>query len=411
LPPESGVGADHAPTVVDSAVAIIVVAAGSGTRLAQSAPKAFVEVAGRSILAHSLQPIFSLEHPAQLIVVAPSELVARARQIAVGVAGAASAYVTVVAGGGTRQESVAAGLAVLAPGVRTVLVHDAARAFTPTRQFARVVAAVESSGAGVVPGLPVTDTIKRTDAGADGQTLIAETVDRSQLAAVQTPQGFPAAELVAAYAAATEDYTDDAALFSAAGHEVALVTGDADAFKITTPWDLRRAEALVAPAATDSSPSDLRSGLGIDVHAFDDASPLWLGGLYWPGERGLSGHSDGDVVAHAVCDALLSAAGLGDIGSRFGTADPRFADAHGDVFLSATVAMLADAGYRPQNVSVQVVGNSPRIGPRRAEIEARLGTLVAAPVSISATTSDFLGFTGRGEGIAVIATALVQRVP
>ena len=396
---------------MESTVAVIVVAAGSGTRLAQSAPKAFVEVAGRSILAHSLQPVFSLETPAQLIVVAPSELVSRARQIAVGVAGPASGFVSVVAGGATRQQSVAAGLAVLAPSVRTVLVHDAARAFTPTRQFARVVSAVESSGAGVVPGLPVTDTIKRTDVGPDGETLVAETVDRSQLSAVQTPQGFPAAELVAAYAAATQDYTDDAALFAAAGHRVTLVTGDADAFKITTPWDLRRAETLAGPSVADSSPSDLRSGLGIDVHAFDDASPLWLGGLYWPGERGLSGHSDGDVVAHAVCDALLSAAGLGDIGSRFGTADPRFTDAHGDVFLSATVAMLADAGYRPQNVSVQVVGNSPRIGPRRAEIEARLGTLVAAPVSISATTSDFLGFTGRGEGIAVIATALVQRVP
>jgi len=388
-----------------------VVAAGSGTRLAQSSPKAFVEVAGRSILSHSLHPVFSLEHPAQLIVVAPAELVARARQIAVGVAGAASGFVSVVAGGSTRQESVAAGLAQLAPSVRTVLVHDAARAFTPTTQFARVIAAVERGGAGVVPGLPVTDTIKRTDVGAGGETLVAETVDRSHLAAVQTPQGFPAAELVAAYASATEDYTDDAALFAAAGYDVTLVTGDADAFKITTPWDLRRAEALAAPAVSESSPSDLRSGLGIDVHAFDDASPLWLGGLYWPGERGLSGHSDGDVVAHAVCDAMLSAAGLGDIGSRFGTADPRFADAHGDVFLTATVALLADAGYRTQNVSVQVVGNSPRIGPRRAEIEARLGTLVAAPVSISATTSDFLGFTGRGEGIAVIATALVQRVP
>ncbi|MBK4348236.1 2-C-methyl-D-erythritol 4-phosphate cytidylyltransferase [Lacisediminihabitans changchengi] len=407
LPPEGGVG-----DVPDSpSVAIIVVAAGSGTRLAQSSPKAFVEVAGRSILAHSLQAVFGLSEPAQVIVVAPAELVTRARQIARGVAGVASAYVTVVAGGSTRQESVAAGLAALATSVQIVLVHDAARAFTPTEQFERVIAAVRSSDAGVVPGLPVTDTIKRTDAAPDGQTLVAETVDRSQLAAVQTPQGFPAADLVAAYAAATEDFTDDAAVFAAANHPVTLVIGDADAFKITTPWDLRRAEVLAAPTVTSTSVGDLRSGLGIDVHAFDDASPLWLGGVYWPGERGLSGHSDGDVVAHAVCDALLSAAGLGDIGSRFGTADPRFANAHGDVFLTSTVAMLADAGYQTQNVSVQVVGNSPRIGPRRAEIEARLSTLVAAPVSISATTSDFLGFTGRGEGIAVIATALVQRVP
>jgi 2-C-methyl-D-erythritol 4-phosphate cytidylyltransferase/2-C-methyl-D-erythritol 2,4-cyclodiphosphate synthase len=154
--------------------------------------------------------------------------------------------------------------------------------------------------------------------------------------------------------------------------------------------------------------SSHRTGVGIDVHAYDAAEPLWLGGLYWPDEVGLSGHSDGDAMCHAICDALLSAAGLGDIGGRFGTDDPRFAGAHGDVFIAETVALVRGAGYVIGNVSVQLVAKHPRLGERRTELESTLTALVGAPVSVSATTSDGLGFTGRGEGVAVIATALVH---
>jgi 2-C-methyl-D-erythritol 4-phosphate cytidylyltransferase/2-C-methyl-D-erythritol 2,4-cyclodiphosphate synthase len=344
-----------------------------------------------SIVEHSLRAIFSLADEVQVIVVAPSTHLDP-------IDGA-----IVVSGGATRQQSVAAGLAVLHDSIQTVLVHDAARAFTPTEQFDRVIRAVESTGGGVIPGLAVTDTIKRVDADRAG-----ETIDRSELVAVQTPQGFPRALLVAAYAAATEEYTDDAALFAAAGHPVTVVAGDPEAFKITTPWDLRRAELLVGEVSA-SSTSAVRVGTGIDVHAYDDTSELWLGGLHWPGERGLAGHSDGDVLCHAICDALLSAAGLGDIGSRFGTADPRFENAHGEVFVSATVELLRAAGYVVSNVSAQVIAVSPKIGPRRDEVQSLLSAWVGAPVSVSATTSDGLGFTGRGDGIAVIATALVER--
>ena len=380
-------------------VGIIVVAAGSGSRLGYPDPKAFVAVAGRPILWHALEGVFGSAETAQVVVVAPAEWIETARLLASEVAGAAHESVTVVVGSDSRQGSVAAGLAALAPGIRIVLVHDAARSFTPSTQFDAVVAAVRQTGAGVIPGLAVADTIKRVDDG-----LAIATVDRSELVAVQTPQGFPRELLAAAYADASADHTDDAALFSAAGHDVRVIDGDALAFKITTAWDLRRAESL---RAVTESAADTRTGLGIDVHAFEVASPLWLGGVFWPGEVGLAGHSDGDAVSHAICDALLSAAGLGDLGSNFGTADPRFTDAHGEVFLTATVELVVAAGFTIGNVSVQVVANHPKIGTRRAEIEERLGSLVGAPVSIAATTSDGLGFTGRGEGVSAIATCLL----
>ncbi|HEY8914392.1 2-C-methyl-D-erythritol 4-phosphate cytidylyltransferase [Lacisediminihabitans sp.] len=386
-------------------VGVIVVAAGSGSRLGQPEPKAFVDLLGRPILEHALLPVFGLSTAAQVVVVAPAAQLGEARSMALEVAGVAADYVTVVAGGQTRQASVAAGIAVLDPGIRIVLVHDAARAFTPTHLFETVIAAVEGSGSGVIPGLPVADTIKRT---VDG--LAVSTVDRSELVAVQTPQGFPRQPLADAYATATAEHTDDAALYAAAGHPVIVVPGDPLAFKITTPWDLRRAEAL-ASSAPDVAPGATRTGVGIDVHAFDESSELWLGGLHWPGEVGLAGHSDGDALSHAICDALLSAAGLGDLGERFGTADERFENAHGAVFIAETVRLVSEAGYAIGNVAAQVVANRPKLAARRDELQRNLSSLVGAPVSVTATTSDGLGFTGRGEGVAVIATALLRLLP
>ena len=378
-------------------VAVIVVAAGSGTRLGAGLPKAFVDVAGRSLLEHALAAV---PEAAQLVIVAPESHLAESRALA--------PRAVVVAGGDTRQASVAAGLAVVDAGIRTVLVHDAARAFTPAEVFERVIAAVASTGGGVIPVLPVIDTIKRVDGAS-----VLETIDRSALVQVQTPQGFPREALDAAYRAATAEHTDDASLFAAAGGVVTSVAGDARSHKITTPADLRRAELEVgvpdSEGVSTGSTTGFRTGVGIDVHAYDAAEPLWLGGLYWPDEVGLSGHSDGDAMCHAICDALLSAAGLGDIGSRFGTSDPRFAGAHGDVFLTETVAVVTGAGYSISNVSVQLVANTPRLGERRSEIEAHLTQVVGAPVSVAATTSDGLGFTGKGEGVACVATALVQR--
>ncbi|HEX7834107.1 MAG TPA: 2-C-methyl-D-erythritol 2,4-cyclodiphosphate synthase, partial [Pseudolysinimonas sp.] len=228
---------------------------------------------------------------------------------------------------------------------------------------------------------------------------VVATVNRADLVHVQTPQGFPRAALVAVYAAASKEHTDDAALFQEAGGAVSVVEGEARAFKITTPWDLRRAENVLGV------PSGVRTGLGVDVHAYDGSAPLWLGGVYWPDEPGLAGHSDGDVVIHAICDALLSAARLGDMGTRFGSNDPRFADARSETFLRETLTLVTGSGFAVGNLAVQVIGKRPRIAPRRGEIETLLTGMVGAPVSVSATTTDGLGFTGRGEGIAAIALA------
>ncbi|MGN8049520.1 2-C-methyl-D-erythritol 4-phosphate cytidylyltransferase [Curtobacterium sp. 22159] len=380
--------------------AVVVVAAGSGTRLGLGTAKAFVPVAGSLMLERALAPLFTLPAPVLVVVVAPASHLDACRSLVASVAGAAVAYTAVVPGGADRHASVEAGLAVLPDSVTTVLVHDAARCLTPASQFSLVADTVEATGAGVVPALPVTDTVKRVDGD-----VVVETVDRAALVGVQTPQGFPLAALRQAYAVSERAETDDAGVFQAAGGTVRSVPGDADAFKITTAWDLRRAESIVRADAP--APTAVRVGLGVDVHAFDQDAPCRVGLLDFPGEPGLSGHSDGDAVAHAVCDALLSAGALGDIGGRFGTSDPAYAGAAGDVFIRGAVAALAAVGLVPVSVTVQVVGNRPRIGARRDEMQDALAAAVGAPVAVSGTTTDGLGFTGRGEGLTAIATALV----
>ncbi|MFK4804443.1 2-C-methyl-D-erythritol 4-phosphate cytidylyltransferase [Microbacterium sp. ZW CA_36] len=389
-------------------IGIVVVAAGSGTRLGAGAPKAFVGIDGGSILRHALEGVFAAP-AAQVVIVAPDGREGDAWSEALATAGDRRDLVSVVPGGETRQGSVAAGLAALWADVEIVLVHDAARALTPPEVFERVVAAIDAGASGAIPVLPVIDTIKRVVADE-----IVAVVDRSELAAAQTPQGFRRDVLDAAYAAASADFTDDAALVAEAGHAVAAVPGHPLAFKITTAADLDRARHLLARPAPHAAghlenPHPIpRVGVGTDVHAFGGDGTLWLAGLEWPGETPLSGHSDGDAVAHAIVDALLSAAGLGDIGTHFGTDHPEYAGAHADVFLSRTVALLGEAGWRVGNVSVQVQANRPRFSSRRAEAERVLAAaLGGAPVAVSATTTDGLGFTGRTEGVSVFAVALV----
>ena len=352
------------------------------------------------------------------------------------------ARVQVVTGGAERSDSVARGLRALPAGVGVVLVHDAARALTPVDVFDRVAHAVHSGHAAVTPAIAVTDTIKQVRTGVTGIETVVATLDRSSLRAVQTPQGFLRETLERAHrevagGGAREGRaapaTDDCGLVESHGGRVTVVEGSPRALKITTQHDLAVAAGWLAadggpaaaPAARHTGPQDApsppgdemtplpRTGIGVDVHAWapeGDDRPLWLGCLEWPGERGVEGHSDGDVAAHAACNALLSAAGLGDLGSVFGTDRPEMAGASGTQMLAHVADLLGSHGVRVGNVAVQVVARRPRVGSRREEMEAAMsGALRGAPVSVSAATTDGLGFVGRAEGLVALATALVVR--
>ncbi|MEY4320290.1 MAG: hypothetical protein RLZZ471_231 [Actinomycetota bacterium] len=374
-------------------LAVIVVAAGRGERLKAEKPKAFVEINGRTILEHSLLPIANLKDLKQVVIASPASHLEQATIIASQLFDK-DVTVDVVIGGETRQQSISIALAEVNSAI--VLIHDAARAFASTELFESVYTRVKNSQQAVIPAVQISDTVKRVSGDE-----ILETVDRSSLRSAQTPQGFIAADLKRAYADATNDFTDDAALFQSLGKKVLFVEGEANAAKITTPDDLGGVLARL------NGPG--RTGIGTDVHRFssDPSKKLYLATIEWPGVPGLDGHSDGDAVSHAIVDALLSAAGLGDIGSNFGVDRPEFAGANGSVFLTETVKLLALAGYQVVNVSVQLIGNRPKVSTKRKEAEAALTALVGAPVTLGATTTDGLGFLGNDEGVAAVASALI----
>lgn len=378
-------------------LAVVVVAAGLGTRLGANKPKAFVELAEKPLITHALQNIASVPALDQVIIAVPAGHEAQTAEIADLALAGKSVRFDVVIGGETRQQSIANALAALDESVEVVLVHDAARALAPAELFARVAAEVRRSNLGAVPVMRIVDTVKHVSG-----EVVKETIDREALRAAQTPQGFPAVKLIEAYAAAKHEYTDDAALAQAHGLQINSVEGDERAFKITTADDLAAAELRFGA---------VRTGIGVDVHRFseDKNKPLYLGTIEWPGEVGLDGHSDGDALSHAIVDAILSAAGLGDIGSNFGVDRPEFSGANGRIFLTETLELLKRNGFSLQNVSVQLIGNRPKVAPMREKVEQVLTELLGAPVSLGATTTDGLGFLGNSEGVAAVATALIQR--
>lgn len=372
----------------------LVVAAGSGSRTGSPTPKQYRALAGRPLLAHTLD---ALAHPAiDEIRVVIGEGQEELYRNAIG----GRALPNPVTGGPTRQQSVRNGLSALAgQGVGQVLIHDAARPFVTGEVIDRLLHAL-STNAGAVPVLPVVDTL------AQGATSLGDVVSREGLVRVQTPQAFRFEEIVRAHAEwEGPEATDDAQVARSAGVEVALVAGDEVLEKLTYEADFQRAEARVFRRMTS------RTGLGFDVHAFADGEDLWLGGIRIPHSRGLKGHSDADVVLHALTDALLGAIGAGDIGDHFPPSDPKWRGAPSSQFVEHARALADHAGARIDHVDISIICEAPRIGPHREAMRAHVAALLRLPtgsVSIKATTTEGLGFTGRGEGIAAQAVATIS---
>ena len=373
--------------------AAIIAGAGMGHRLGADIPKALIQIDGVTLIERAFAALSTVVD--EIVITAPAGYEETFRAIV-------GESATVITGGVLRSDSVNLALKSLSPSTKYVLVHDAARALATSDLAQRVLNELNSGESAVIPALNVVDTIKEVD--RDG--YVRNTPDRSVLRAVQTPQGFAVDVLKRAHEA-SDDATDDAALVEALGIKVKTILGEARAMKITNPEDIGMALTLLRDLD-----SNLRVGIGTDAHAFssDTSRQLWLAGIHWPDVVGVDGHSDGDVAAHAICDALLSATGLGDLGSNFGVSDPQYSGASGATLLKETLTRITSAGFTINNVSVQVVCNKPKIGPRRAEAIAALSSaLGGAPVSVTATSTDGLGFTGEGKGISAIATALVAK--
>ena len=366
-------------------IAAILVAAGTGARFGGDVPKQFALLGGKPVVAHAYAALAA--HPAidEVLVVGDQASIA-----------AALGAVRVVAGGATRRDSVRIGLEAVEADL--VLIHDAARALLPASVIDALIAALADHD-GAVPALPVADTLAR----ADGN--LGETVPRDGLVRVQTPQAFHYDAIVAAHAAWPSDReaTDDAQMVRANGGTVAVVPGDALLDKITYPEDLARMERMIGSIQV--------TGFGYDVHRLAAGEELWLGGIRIPHDRGLVGHSDADVVLHAITDAVLGCIGAGDIGTHFPPSDAKWRGASSDRFLEHARTLVEAEGGRIVHADVTIICEAPKIGPHRDAIRARIAGLLRLPlarVSVKATTTERLGFTGREEGIAAQAVATVS---
>jgi 2-C-methyl-D-erythritol 4-phosphate cytidylyltransferase/2-C-methyl-D-erythritol 2,4-cyclodiphosphate synthase len=382
-------------------VAAVIVAAGRGVRAGSDMPKQYRPIGGISMLRRALSMF--VEH-GEVGLVQP---VIREEDLGNYRAVAAELDVLLPAfGGATRQCSVRAGLeAVAARKPDIVLIHDAARPFASAGLVSRAIEAAKKTGA-AIPALPVTDTVKTVDAGG----LVGGTIDRNTLRLVQTPQGFAFEALLDAHRRAAaqgrEDFTDDAALAEWAGLKISLFPGEHGNIKITEEGDFARAEAHVLGAL-----GDVRTGTGIDVHAFGPGDHITIGGIRIAHDRSLIGHSDADVALHALVDAILGALAEGDIGAHFPPSDPQWRGASSDRFLTFAVERVKARGGRIAHLDLTIVCEAPKIGPHRDAMRAQIAALAgidAGRVAVKATTSEKLGFTGRGEGIAAYATATIR---
>ena len=393
------------PMPTSPKTAAIIVAAGRGLRAGVGGPKQYRMIAGRSVIARALDP-FCMHGSVDAVqpVVNPDDSVMFAQAVD------GLACNTAVNGGATRQASVHAGLEALAdqkPDI--VLIHDAARPFVTQGVIDRAIAAASLTGA-AIPTALVTDTIKQVDAGG----AVIATPDRAQLRIAQTPQAFKFDIILDAHRRAARDgrsdFTDDAALAEWAGLTVATFEGDPANMKLTTPEDFVREEARIS-ATLGAMLGDVRTGTGYDVHAFGEGDHLMICGIRVPHTKGFLAHSDGDVGLHALVDAILGALADGDIGSHFPPSDDKWKGAASDAFLKYAVERVTARGGRIAHLDVTLICERPKIGPLREAMRARVAEITGlslSRVAVKATTSERLGFTGREEGIAAIASATIR---
>ncbi|CAD5258670.1 2-C-methyl-D-erythritol 4-phosphate cytidylyltransferase / 2-C-methyl-D-erythritol 2,4-cyclodiphosphate synthase [Bosea sp. 62] len=389
------------------AVAALIVAAGRGLRAGAEAPKQYQRLGGLPVLCRTLEPFLADGRIGTALVVIGAGDAARYDDAINHLSEAARARLTApIEGGETRQDSVRAGLEALAAAgfAGSVLVHDAARPFVSSTLIERALAASAEHTA-AIPALAVTDTVKRVDTSG----LIEETLPREQLVSVQTPQAFAFQPLLAAHraahAAGAGGFTDDSAIMEWAGHRVATFAGDPMNLKLTYPGDFELAEQRLA------RPLVTRTGTGYDVHAFTEGDHVWLGGIRIPHSRGVTAHSDGDVALHVLTDAVLGALADGDIGSHFPPSDPQWCGASSDRFLAFAAQRVQQRGGRIDHLDLTIVCEGPKVGPHRDAIRARIAEIAGLrldQVGVKATTSERLGFTGRGEGLAALATATIR---
>jgi len=374
------------------ATTALIVAAGKGERAGGDVPKQFRLLGGKPVLRWAAESL--IRHPG---VQSTRVVVADGQQANAAKALDGLEVGEFVTGGADRADSVRAGLAAI--GGDAVLVHDAARPFCPPAVIDRLLAALEFFE-GAAPVLPVGDTLARAD------DMLGEPVDRAGLARVQTPQAFQLDALRSAYAQwGGPSPTDEATVVRAAGMKVAAVDGDQALEKLTLPSDFERAEQWLAARMTP------RTGMGFDVHAFAGDGPIMLGGIEVPYARGLAGHSDADVALHAITDALLGAAGLGDIGEHFAPSEPRWKGADSSLFLAHAVALLRERGSIIDHIDCTIIAEEPKVGPHRHSMRVRIAEIAGLSVdqvSVKATTTEGLGFTGRREGIAAQAVASIR---
>lgn len=372
----------------------LLVAAGRGSRFGGETPKQYLPLLGRPVLRHAAEALLRDGGVDAILPIAPP-----GEEAALGALLEGLPLRPAIAGGTTRQDSVRRGLEALSdkpPDL--VLVHDAARPVVPPGTVPALLAALRDLP-GAIPAIPVADTLKRGEAGR-----ILGTVPRAGLYRAQTPQGFRFAPLLDAHRAAAAEATDDAQLLEAAGHAVALLPGDEANIKITWPGDLARVEAALLPRLIP------RTGTGFDVHRLVEGRPMILCGVAIPSPRGLDGHSDADVGLHALCDAIYGALAEGDIGRWFPPSEAAWKDADSARFLRHAAGRIAARGGVLANADVTLICERPKIAPHAEAMRARLAALLgveAGRVSVKATTTERLGFAGRGEGIAAQAVATV----